>query len=163
MLLVTSTPSGSTVSQPTPPPYDPNAGQQPYTPPAPAPQPYAQQPYAQQPYTQPVAPQPYAQAYPQQGYAGTVAPANNTLALVSMISGIAAFVVVPFIGSIVAIITGHMAKKQISQTGEGGSGMATAGLILGYVGIAFVVLAVVAWIALMGLAASTGGFEFTTG
>lgn len=156
MLFVTSTPSGSTVSQPTPPPYDPNAGQQPYTPPAPAPQPYAQQPYAQ-----PVAPQAYAQAYPQQGYAGTVAPANNTLALVSMISGIAAFVVVPFIGSIVAIITGHMAKKQIAQTGEGGSGMATAGLILGYVGIAFVVLAVIIWIVAFGALAAAGEVTYT--
>lgn len=149
------------MSQPTPPPYDPNAGQQPYTPPAPAPQPYAQQPYAQQPYAQPVAPQAYAQAYPQQGYAGAVAPANNTLALVSLISGIAAFVIIPFIGSIVAIITGHMAKKQIAQTGEGGGGMATAGLILGYVGIGLAVLGVIAWIAIVGLAASSGEFNYS--
>ena len=78
-----------------------------------------------------------------------------------MISGIAAFVVVPFIGSIVAIITGHMAKKQIAQTGEGGSGMATAGLILGYVGIAFVVLAVIIWIVAFGALAAAGEVTYT--
>lgn len=39
-----------------------------------------------------------------------------------------------------AIVFGHMARKQIARTGEGGRGLATAGLILGYIGVGFVVL-----------------------
>jgi len=41
---------------------------------------------------------------------------------------------------IAGVITGHVAKSQIKQTGEGGNGMATAGLIMGYVGIAITLI-----------------------
>ena len=60
---------------------------------------------------------------------------NSTLAIVSLIAGILGFVqIVPIIGPIVAVITGHMAKNEIRNSmGQlGGDGMATAGLILGY-------------------------------
>lgn len=50
--------------------------------------------------------------------------------------------VVPVIGAIVAIITGHMARGQIRQTGEGGSGLALAGLILGYLHLALAIIAI---------------------
>ncbi|MFH2102816.1 MAG: DUF4190 domain-containing protein [Chloroflexota bacterium] len=45
--------------------------------------------------------------------------------------------IVPVIGPIVAIITGHMAKSEIKKSAGtiGGDGMATAGLILGYITI----------------------------
>ena len=63
------------------------------------------------------------------------APSNSTMALVSMISGIVSWVFLPFIAAIVAIITGHMAKSEIKKSGGmlAGNGMATAGLVLGYV------------------------------
>ncbi len=59
---------------------------------------------------------------------------NSTLAMVSMISGIVSWIIAPFLGSLVAIITGHMAKREIRESmGRlGGDGMATAGLVLGY-------------------------------
>jgi hypothetical protein len=38
-----------------------------------------------------------------------------------------------FIFSPAAIVLGHIAKKQIRQTGEQGEGLATAGLWLGYI------------------------------
>lgn len=38
-------------------------------------------------------------------------------------------------GGVLAIVFGHVAHSQIRQTGEGGSGMATAGLVIGYVSI----------------------------
>ena len=44
--------------------------------------------------------------------------------------------------AIAAIITGHIARRQIKQTREGGSGIALAGLIAGYVGLALYLLAV---------------------
>ncbi|HWS57007.1 MAG TPA: DUF4190 domain-containing protein [Actinotalea sp.] len=140
------------MSQPTPPPNDPNAAGQPYG--QPAPQPYGQP----APYGQPM-PQPYAQGYPQQGYAYGAPQTNNSLAIVSLIAGIVGLTVVPFIGSIVAVITGHMAKKQIAQTGEGGGGLATGGLVTGYIGIALSIIAIIAIIAFWGLfaaAVSTG-------
>jgi hypothetical protein len=60
---------------------------------------------------------------------------TSTMAIVSLISGIASWFLLPIIAAIVAIITGHMAKKEIkNSTGMvTGNGMATAGLVLGYV------------------------------
>ena len=65
---------------------------------------------------------------------------TNTLAMVSLISGILSWVLAPVIGGVVAVITGHMAKREIRRTGEQGDGLATAGLILGYIHLAVVVL-----------------------
>ena len=41
------------------------------------------------------------------------------------------------IGSIVAVVTGHMGRKQIKESGgaEGGDSLALYGLILGWIGI----------------------------
>lgn len=50
---------------------------------------------------------------------------TNTMAILALVF---AFVFAP-----AAIIFGHIAKKQIARTGEQGSGLATAGLILGYI------------------------------
>ena len=68
-----------------------------------------------------------------------IMPHNSTMAIVSLIGGIAGWTVLPFLGSIVGIITGHMAKSEIKKSGGmvTGNGMATAGLILGYLSIAF--------------------------
>ncbi len=70
------------------------------------------------------------------GYSPTPAP-NSNMALVSLISGILGLTFVPILGSIVALITGFMARKEISDSGGmlGGSGMATAGLVLGFIGV----------------------------
>jgi hypothetical protein len=71
-----------------------------------------------------------------------MAPANNTLAVVSLVAGVASFFghIIPFLGgftlAIIAIVTGHMARNQIRKTGEGGMGLATAGLVIGYIHIA---------------------------
>jgi hypothetical protein len=83
-------------------------------------------------------------AYPPQQEPGSYAVARptNTLAIVSFALGIAGYVVLPFIAGIAAIVTGHMARGQIKQTGEGGGGFALAGLILGYINVLLSVLAV---------------------
>lgn len=60
---------------------------------------------------------------------------TNTMALVSLIAGIASWVVAPVAASIVAVICGHVARKQIRSTGEDGDGMAVLGLVLGYVNL----------------------------
>lgn len=62
---------------------------------------------------------------------------TNVMAILSLVF---AFVFAPL-----GIVFGHIAKRQIRRTGEQGSGLATAGLVLGYI---FTILMVVAWIIL---------------
>ena len=70
------------------------------------------------------------------------APRYNGLAIASMVLGI---VWVYWIGSILAVIFGHVALSQIkkSEGGQRGRGMAIAGVVLGYVGIASLVAVIV--------------------
>jgi hypothetical protein len=81
----------------------------------------------------------------------TMLTQNSTLAIVSLIAGIASWVLIPFIGAVVAVITGHMAKKEIRQSVGRltGDGMATAGLVLGYIQLGLTVLAVCCTAALL--------------
>jgi hypothetical protein len=71
----------------------------------------------------------------------------NGLAIASLACGIAQFGFGP-LGTIPAIVLGHMARHQIKRTGERGAGLAAVGLLLGYgavvLGIVFLTLAVVA-------------------
>jgi len=88
---------------------------------------------------------------------GPISPPNSTAALVSLIAGIASWIMFPVIGSIIAVVAGHMARNEIrASNGQvGGSGMALAGLILGYLQIALLILAVCAFIALFAIGVST--------
>ena len=63
---------------------------------------------------------------------------SSTLAIISLIGGITGFTVLPFLGAVVAVITGHMAQSEIKKSGGmvTGKGMATAGLIMGYLVLA---------------------------
>ena len=45
--------------------------------------------------------------------------------------------------ALVAVITGYLARKQIRQTGEQGMGLATAGMIIGIVHLALIVIVVI--------------------
>ena len=71
-----------------------------------------------------------------------VASRTSTPAVVSLISGILCWCFLPIIGAIVAVITGHVAKRDIrnSMGGLTGSGLATAGLTLGYLQFALLVI-----------------------
>ncbi|WP_298580122.1 DUF4190 domain-containing protein [uncultured Luteimonas sp.] len=64
----------------------------------------------------------------------TPARQTSSLAVVSLVSGILGWTLLPLIGSIVAIITGHMARGEIRRAPErmDGDGLAVGGLILGY-------------------------------
>jgi hypothetical protein len=67
---------------------------------------------------------------------------NSTTATISLIAGLLGLTIFPFVGSVIAVITGHMAKGEIARSGNtlGGSSAATWGLVLGYVGIGLSVL-----------------------
>jgi hypothetical protein len=67
-------------------------------------------------------------------------------------------VLVPVAGAFVAIVTGHLARGQIRQTGEAGAGLALAGLILGYVHLA---LAIVVFLIVVIVVAIAGYSLFT--
>lgn len=80
--------------------------------------------------------EPYQQAPP--------AVPTNSMALTSLIAGIIGWTAAPFLGSLVAIVTGHIAKKELKERmgRESGDGMATAGLVMGYIQIIPTVLCV---------------------
>lgn len=88
---------------------------------------------------------------PQQPIAPMVQPKDSTMAIVSLICGIGAYVILPFLAAIAAIIFGHIAKNEIKNSGGmiKGSGMATAGLILGYVQIGLVLASICALLFLL--------------
>ncbi|MEO6799216.1 MAG: DUF4190 domain-containing protein [Rhodanobacter sp.] len=71
---------------------------------------------------------------------------TSTLAVVSMVFGILGWCVLPFVGAIVAIICGHLARSEIRNSHPDrraeGDGMAIAGLVLGYTQLALCILAV---------------------
>ncbi len=87
---------------------------------------------------------------------------DSTLAIVSLITGILGWSIFPFIGSIVAVITGHLAKKEIRESGGmmGGDGMALAGLILGYTAIGIGILCIIAFVLFITLAATSSITSF---
>ena len=74
---------------------------------------------------------------------------SSNLAIISLVMGILGWTVVPFIGSVIAVVTGHLARAEIRREPERleGDGMAVAGLVLGYsliiislIGLALLVL-----------------------
>jgi uncharacterized protein DUF4190 len=80
---------------------------------------------------------------------------TNSLAVISLVAGIGSFFahVIPGIGgftvAIVAVVTGFMARNQIKQTGEQGMGLATAGIVIGLIHLALLVVGVLVLIFLI--------------
>ncbi|WP_317785965.1 DUF4190 domain-containing protein [Rhodococcus sp. IEGM 1370] len=71
----------------------------------------------------------------------------------SLVLAILGLTFLPLIASVCAVVCGHISRGQIKRTGEGGSGFATAGLVVGYVSIAVFVI-IVAAIVIFAIAAS---------
>ena len=153
------TQDGSAPDAPTPPPpAHPDAPAYGTTPPdypgAPAygttPPPYAAPPAQQYgaPQQQYGAPQQPYGAAPQYaaapGYGGYPAgPKYNVMAIVSFVSSLVGLFVIPIIGQIVGIITGHISLNQLKTSGENGRGLALAGTIIGWVSLGLAVLAII--------------------
>jgi Domain of unknown function (DUF4190) len=112
---MSTTPPDEPSRGPTPPPQPPPTPQPPPAPPA-----AGQTPYQPRP-TSP----------------------TNGLAIASLVLGIAGLVFyVCGIASILALVFGYMAKGQIDQSGgtQQGRGMAIAGIIMGWIGVAILVI-----------------------
>lgn len=127
-------------------------GTHPIVPPASQANPYAPPPQYQAPQQYPGAqspgPQPHPAAQPYSGAQPYVQPRPASgLSVTSLVTGIAGIVLswtfVMLLASIAAVITGHMALIQLRRSPTvGGRGMAIAGLILGYVGVAIIAFSV---------------------
>lgn len=101
----------------------------------------------------PTSPPAYPQ-YPPPGYAPVpyppappALPGTNGFAIASLVLGI---VWIWWIGSVLALVFGYKARKQIREQGQSGDGMAIAGIGLGWIGVAFLVMSI-------GLIATSGG------
>jgi hypothetical protein len=108
------------------------------------------QPYVQpSPYAQPGSPN----AYGQPAYYGVPA-SPKTLSIASMCCGIAALVGFGFflLPQLAAVILGHLALRREPA----GRGMAIAGLVMGYVGIAITVLVLVIFGLVIGSVRNSG-------
>lgn len=77
---------------------------------------------------------------------GTTA-GTNTMAVLALVFA--------FVFSPLGIVFGVIARKQIARTGEGGAGLAKAGIILGVI---FTLLSIVYVIGMVALLSSGGGY-----
>jgi hypothetical protein len=86
------------------------------------------------------------------GGQGTAAVRTNGFAIASLVLGI---LWIYSIGSILALVFGYKGKSQIDASGgqESGRGLAVAGIVLGWIGVALTLLAII------GLVATHSWFE----
>jgi len=101
------------------------------------------------PASPPSAPEPPVRPYRAAG----AAVETNGMAVASLILGIAGLTVVPTIGSVLALILGYMARRDIHQrpTETSGDGLAVAGIVLGWIGVVLTVLVACAVVTVYGL------------
>lgn len=83
----------------------------------------------------------------------TAMPLTNSLAVASLVLSALSFVLLPIIGAILGIVLGYQARREIKtarpqQTGEG---LATAGIILGWINVALALLVGLVICVLLGL------------
>ena len=69
---------------------------------------------------------------------------TSSLAIASLVAGILGWTLVPFIGTLVAIVCGHMARGEIRRSNGqlDGDGLAVTGLVLGWINVLLAVLLV---------------------
>ena len=90
---------------------------------------------------------------------------TSNLAIISLVSGILGWTFVPWIGSIVAIITGHMARAEIRRNAETmeGDGLAIGGLVLGWSMVALSIIGLIMVVLFFGGLAVLLGWLGATG
>jgi hypothetical protein len=77
---------------------------------------------------------------------------TSSAAIISLIAGILAWLVMPLIGALAAVIAGHIARSEIRQSAGAvqGDGLAVAGLVLGYLQFALSLLGILLFAAVIG-------------
>ena len=89
-------------------------------------------------------------------------PATSGDAIAALVLGICGFVVCPLVCSILAIVYGNKAQREIDASGGrlAGRGYASAGLILGWIGVGLCVVSVLVFFAIVVF--TVGALESTT-
>jgi Domain of unknown function (DUF4190) len=102
-------------------------------------------------------PQPYGPSpYGPPGYGPYGPPARtNGLAIASLVCSLAGLITC--ISAPVGVVLGHLAKRQIRETGEQGEGLATAGLWVGYIVSVLGILAIVFYVVVIVWAVNHSG------
>jgi hypothetical protein len=93
-------------------------------------------------------------AWPMPAYQPPVSTSTNSLARASLILGVAEFFSMG-LTAVPAVICGHVAKREMKLSGQRGEGLATAGLVLGYMAIIFWGIIIV--LSVLGAAISMSG------
>ena len=101
--------------------------------------------------------QPAAPVTSQYGYAAS--PPKNDLAVWSLVTGILSYVFCPLVLGIAAIVTGTMSRKAADQGLANNRGMGTAGLILGWINVALVVLGILFFVIALGAGLLSGNLS----
>jgi hypothetical protein len=89
---------------------------------------------------------PASLAYQQLNVANDQKPEYSGMAIASLVSSLLGISVLFFIGSVVGVVFGHRALSEIRALNTKGRGLAIAGLIIGYIPIAGVVVLVISFI-----------------
>jgi uncharacterized membrane protein len=99
----------------------------------------------------PIGPLPFWQGPVQQPATGT-----NSMAIASMVLGVAEFFTMG-LTAIPAVICGHIARRQMKMTSERGEGLATSGLVLGYMALIFWAVLIAATLVGMAMSIARSG------
>ena len=83
--------------------------------------------------------------------AAPATPPTSGLAIASLLLGIGGLTVIPLIGSVLALILGYMARNDIRERLEeiSGEGLATAGIVMGWIGVGLMVLGILIGVGFM--------------
>ena len=81
-------------------------------------------------------------------------PATRTsaTAIISLVFGMLSWFALPFVGAVIAVVTGHVARAEIRRARGtmDGDGMAVAGLVLGWANLAAIVLGLLLFLFVFG-------------
>jgi hypothetical protein len=91
-----------------------------------------------------------AAAYPGYGYQPVAVQPTNGLAIAALVCALAG--IATCISAPVGAILGHIARRQIRERGEAGDGMALAGIIVGWIITALMVLLIAFYVVIIILA-----------
>jgi hypothetical protein len=91
----------------------------------------------------------------QYGYAA--APPKNDLGVWSLVTGILSFVFCPLVLGIVAIVTGTKSRKAADEGLANNRAMGTAGLVLGWINVALVLIGIVLFFVALSAGLLSGG------
>jgi hypothetical protein len=88
-----------------------------------------------------------------------VARTTSGLAIASLVLGVLAWCMLPFVGAVAAVVCGHLARSEIRRTPPGsvdGGGLAVVGLVLGYLQLALTAIGLFLLIAFVVLGLGIG-------